>query len=110
MAKNEQHSAKNDKKTNFSLWENDLFCGESILLRGNHSAVLYGCEKILFYEQERICFSMRERAVSVFGRALCCTVFSPSGVTVEGEISGVCYCYADCLKNCPYAVQGEGKV
>ena len=110
MAKNEQHSAKNDKKPYFPLRENDLFCRESILLRGNHSAVLYGCEKILFYEQERICFSMRERAVSVFGRALCCTVFSPSGVTVEGEISGACYCYADCLKNCPYAVQGEGKV
>ena len=110
MAKNEQHSAKNDKKPHFPLRENDLFCWQSILLRGKHSAVLYGCEKILFYEQERICFSMRERAVSVFGRALCCTVFSPSGVTVEGEISGVCYCYADCLKNCPYAVQGEGKV
>ena len=110
MAKSKQRNAKNDKKMHFSLRENDLFCGESILLRGNHSAVLYGCEKILFYEQERICFSMRERAVSVFGRALCCTVFSPSGVTVEGEISGICYCDAKCFEGCPHVVQEEGKI
>ena len=110
MAKNEQRNAKNGKKTHFSLSENDLFCGESILLRGNHSVVLYGCEKILFYGQERICFLMSARAVSVLGKALCCTVFSPFGVTVEGEISGVYYCDANCFEKCPYTAQEEGKV
>ena len=108
MAKSKQRNAKNGKKTHFSLRENDLFCGESILLRGNHSAVLYGCEKILFYGEERICFLMRARAVSVEGQALCCTAFSPLGVTVEGEISGVCYCDANCVENCPYVVREGG--
>ena len=110
MSQNEQRSAKNNKKARFSLREADLFCGESVLLRGNHSAVLYGCEKILFYGRERICFSMGRRSVSVFGEGLCCTVFSPSGVTVEGNICGVCYCDSGCLGRCPQTVRGEGEV
>ncbi len=109
MAQNEQRSAKNGKKMRFSWREDDLFCTDSILLRGEHSAVLYGCGKILFYDKERICFSMRERSVSVFGEGLCCTVFSPSGVTVEGEIKGICYCDADCARSCPLAPREEGE-
>ena len=108
MAKNEQHSAKNGKKTRFSLQENDLFCTDSILLRGEHSAVLYGCRRILFYGRNRICFSMGRSAVSVFGKELRCTVFSPSGVTVEGKIAGVCYCNADCSGSCQRICQEEG--
>ena len=110
MSKNEQRSAKNNKKAGFSLRENDLFCTESVLLRGNHSAVLYGCDKILFYGRERICFSMGRRAVSVFGDGLCCTVFSPSGVTVEGHIDGICYCNSVCSQNCPKTLRGEENV
>ena len=100
MAQNEQRSAKNGKKVRFSWREDDLFCTDSVLLRGNHSAVLYGCAKILHYGKERICFLMGQRSVSVFGEGLCCTVFSPTGVTVEGEIAGVCYCNADCAGRC----------
>ncbi len=107
MAKNEQRSAKNGKKVHFSLREDDLFCTDSVLLRGDHSAVLYGCGRILFYGRERICFSMGKRSASVFGEGLFCTVFSPSGVTVEGKIRGVCYCEADCAK-CSYRVLREG--
>ena len=100
MAKNEPRCAKNSKKAGFLWQENDLFCGDSILLRGNRSAVLYGCQKILFYGKERICFSMDRRSVSVFGAELCCTVFSPMGVTVEGNIAGVCYCDSACAGRC----------
>lgn len=100
MAQNEQRGAKNGKKTRFLLRENDLFCSESVLLRGDHSAVLYGCGRILLYERERICFSMGCRSVSVFGNDLFCTVFSPAGVTVEGKIAGVCYCDAGCAGSC----------
>ena len=110
MSKNEQRSAKNNKKAGFSLRENDLFCTESVLLRGNHSAVFYGCDKILFYGRERICFSMGRRAVSVLGDGLCCTVFSPSGVTVEGHIDGICYCNSVCSQNCPKTLRGEENV
>lgn len=100
MAKNEQRSAKNGKKMRFSWREDDLFCTDSILLRGERSAVLYGCDRILLYGHDRICFSMKSRSVSVFGEDLCCTVFSPSGVTVEGKIKGVCYCALGCNGSC----------
>ena len=109
MAKNEQRSAKNSKKERFSWREDDLFCTDSVLLRGNHSVVLYGCGRILFYGRERICFSMKERSVSVFGKDLCCTVFSPSGVTVEGKVAGVCYCDTGCVGSCRLACREEGE-
>lgn len=107
MAKNEPRFAKNGKKISFLWQENDLFCTESILLRGNHSAVLYGCRKILFYSKERICFSMGQRSASIFGSELCCTVFSPVGVTVEGNIVGVCYCDSACAGRCSRVLQEE---
>lgn len=107
MAKNEPRRAKNGKKVQFSWRENDLFCADSVLLRGESSAVLYGCKRILFYDRERICFSMRERAVSIFGEGLCCTVFSPSGVTVEGQIKGALYCSANC-EQCRERICREG--
>ena len=109
MAKNEQRNVKNSKKDGFSLRKNDLFCTDSVLLCGNHRAVLYGCGRILFYGCERICFSMRERSVSVFGKNLCCTVFSPAGVTVEGAITGVCYCSTECSGTCALIGGEEGK-
>lgn len=110
MAQNEQRSAKNGKKMRFSWREDDLFCTDSVLLRGNHSAVLYGCGRILFYGKERICFSMGHRSVSIFGEGLCCTVFSPSGVTVEGNIRGVLYCGAGCVGKCSCVLREEGEV
>ena len=109
MSKNEQHSAKNGKKRCFSLRQTDLFCSDSILLCGDHSVVLYGCGRILFYGRERICFSMGSRSVSVIGEGLCCTVFSPTGVTVEGKIEGVRYCCADCQGVCQRVCRGEGE-
>lgn len=109
MAKNEQRSAKNGKKMRFSWRENDLFCTDSILLRGDHSAVLYGCKKILVYGRERICFLMKGRAVSIFGKELCCTVFSPSGVTVEGKIKGISYCNSNCEGVCSLVTREEGE-
>ena len=110
MAKNEPRSAKNGKKVQLSWRENDLFCADSVLLRGDSSAVLYGCKRILFYGRERICFSMRGRAVSVFGEGLCCAVFSPSGVTVDGKIKGVLYCNADCGQCRERVCREEGEV
>lgn len=109
MAQNEQRSAKKGKRERFSWREDDLFCADSILLRGQGSAVLYGCRRILFYGRERICFSMGQRSVSVFGKELRCTVFSPAGVTVEGKIMGVLYCDATCVGSCHLACREEGE-
>lgn len=108
MAQNEQRGSKNGKKVRFSWREDDLLCTESVLLRGSHSTVLYGCGKILFYGKERICFSIGQRAISVLGEGLCCTVFSPTGVTVAGNIVGVRYCDSDCSK-CPFVLREEGE-
>ena len=108
MTKNEQRVAKNGKKVHFPSFQSDLFCTESILLRGEGSAVLYGCGRILFYGRERICFSMGHRAVSVFGKDLVCTVFSPMGVTVEGNIAGVSYCNT-CSGGCSLREGEEGE-
>ena len=109
MGKHQQRSAKKAPKSRFSLREADLFCTDSVLLRSNRSAVLYGCGRILFYGSERICFAMGKRSVSVFGKDLRCTVFSPSGVTVEGEITGITYCAADCQGVCQKTSLGEGE-
>lgn len=110
MAQNEQRDAKKNKKQHFSSGVDDLFCTESILVRGEHSAVLHGCGRILFYGHERICFSLRNRSVSIFGEGLCCTVFSPTGVTVEGKIRGVCYCKGSCGGRCDLTVGEEEQV
>ncbi len=110
MGKHQQRSAKKATKLRFSLREEDLFCTDSVLLRSNRSAVLYGCGRILFYGSERICFAMKKRSVSVFGKELRCTVFSPLGVTVEGEITGVTYCDVNCLGSCSTTSWEEGKM
>lgn len=110
MAQNEQRDAKKSKKQHFPSGVDDLFCTESILVCGEHSAVLHGCGRILFYGRERICFSMRNRSVSVFGEGLCCTVFSPTGVTVEGKIRGVCYCREGCQGRCDWTVGKEAEI
>ena len=110
MAKNEQRNLKNDKKKRFPWNEKDLFCTDSILLRGNHSVVLYGCNRILFYGRDRICFLMKGRAVSVVGKNICCTVFSPLGVTVEGSIAGIYYCSGNCEGSCHLIQQKEEEI
>lgn len=109
MAKDQPHDAKNEQKRRFFNFDSDLFCTESILLRGTSSAVLHGCGRILFYGRECICFSMKEKNVSVWGRELSCTVFSPTGVTVEGTLEGVRYCHQKCTGKCAFACREEGE-
>ena len=110
MTKYPQRGAKKRKTEHSFGMKDELFCSESVLLRGASSAVLYGCGRILFFGRERICFSMRERSVSVFGKNLRCTVFSPFGVTIEGEIAGVSYCNTGCEGVCHLTCRKEGEV
>ena len=110
MDKNQPRDAKNGKKAGFSRLTEELFCTESILLQGEGRAVLYGCGRILFLGRERICFAMGKRSVCVLGKELRCTVFSPSGVTVEGEIAGAAYCSEACNGSCPKDGCKEGEV
>ncbi len=87
-------------------FERSPFCSDSVVLRGDGCAVIYGCRKILCYEAERICLSIAGRGVCVFGRELICTAFSAGSVTVEGRIEGVRYCESGCGGKCP---RGEGE-
>lgn len=110
MDKNQPRDAKNGKKAGFSRLAEELFCTESILLQGEGRAVLYGCGRILFLGCERICFAMGKRSACVLGKALRCTVFSPTGVTVEGEIEGAVYCSERCNGVCQKDGCKEGEV
>lgn len=74
----------------------DILRADSIVLRGERSATVYGCRKILRYAKERICLSLGKRRVCVRGEELICTAFSAGTVTVEGRITGVAYCTVSC--------------
>ncbi len=106
MAQKEERCAKNGKIQQIFARGRELVRGDSVLLRGEESAVLYGCQRILFYGRTRICFALRKDKVSILGEGLICTAFSPMGVTVEGKVGGACYCFADCHQ-CPHRCKEE---
>jgi hypothetical protein len=60
-----------------------------IVMRGQGSATVYGCRKILHYSPERITLQSGGRVVILEGRALICTAFSCGSATVCGRICGV---------------------
>lgn len=67
-------------------------------MRGEGSAVVYGCCRILSYGESRVCLARRNDRVCVWGEKLLCTSFSAGTVTVEGCITGVRYCRESCLE------------
>ena len=64
---------------------------ETVIVRGQRCATVYGCRKILFYSPCEIRLCMGRRVLSVLGERLLCTCFSAGSVTVEGQICGVFY-------------------
>ena len=66
-------------------------CLDMIVLRGDRTATVYSCRKILLYTPTEIRLEMAKRVVSVCGEELCCTSFSGGTVTVRGVIERVCY-------------------
>ncbi len=81
-------------------FDHSPLCLDSVVLRGDRCAVIYGCRRILCYENARICLLIAHRSVCVFGRELICTAFSAGSVTVEGKIDGVRYCESGCGGKC----------
>ena len=63
----------------------------AIVVRGEESATVYGCQRILLYSPSHIRLKMRRRVVGISGDGLCCTSFSGGAVTVEGRIESVTY-------------------
>ena len=66
-------------------------CLDMIVLRGEHTATVYSCRRILLYTPTEIRLQMAKRVVSVCGEELCCTSFSGGTVTVRGLIRGLSY-------------------
>ena len=66
-------------------------CETVVVIRGEASATVHGCQRILTYSPESIRLQVRKRIVGVLGVGLCCTSFSGGTVTIEGEIRSVCY-------------------
>jgi sporulation protein YqfC len=66
--------------------QNDL-----IVLRGQGSAIVYGCRKILQYSPERIRLQSGKRIISIHGKEMICTAFSGGAASVRGDIGGVSF-------------------
>lgn len=77
-----------------------MLCADSVVLRDDTGAVVYGCRRILCYEEDRICLGVARRCVCVRGKGLICTSFSAGAVTIEGIIGSVRFCPADCGGRC----------
>ena len=90
----------NEKKGRIKRRFAPMLRADSGVLRDDTAAVVYGCRKILRYEEDRICLSAPRRCVCVRGRGLICTAFSAGAVTVEGSITSVCFCPSDCVGRC----------
>ena len=78
----------------------DLFSEDTLVLRGEDAAVVYGCKRILLYERARICLSLGSRQITLMGDDLICTAFTAGTVTVEGKIHGAAYCTEQCAGEC----------
>lgn len=92
---------KEKKRAYVPRFTADTFRTDSVVLRGEKSATVYGCRKILRYSKENVCLHLGKRRVRVEGEGLVCTTFSAGTVTVEGCIAGAHYCAASCTGACP---------
>ena len=72
---------------------------ETVIVRGQRCATVYGCRKILLYSPREIRLCMGRRVLCVQGEGLLCTCFSAGSVTLEGKISGVFYVTEEEKKN-----------
>ena len=64
---------------------------EVIVLRGQRSATVYGCQRILLYSPERICLRAGKKKAVIVGKNLVCASFTGGAVTVIGSIFGVAF-------------------
>ncbi len=87
----EKREQKQDQR--FERWRMALPISGAhpIILRGQESAVVYGCRKILEYSPASVILKVGKKEVQISGQDLVCTSFSAGAVTVEGCIYGVNY-------------------
>ena len=64
---------------------------ETVVLRGQKSATVYGCQRILLYSPERICLRVGKKKVVIVGKKLIFASLASGSVTVVGVIAGVSF-------------------
>ena len=64
---------------------------DTVILRGQSDAAVYGCKKILLYSPQRICLGARKRMIILSGEGMICSSFSGGTVTVKGRINRVSF-------------------
>ena len=64
---------------------------EMIVLRGQRSVTVYGCQRILLYSPERICLRVGKKRAVILGKKLIFASLSNGSVTVVGVIAGVSF-------------------
>ena len=64
---------------------------EVIVLRGQRSATVYGCQRILLYSPDRICLRTGKKKAVIVGKNLICASFTGGAVTVIGTVFGVSF-------------------
>lgn len=107
--KNDQENEKKRRLAKGMKIGSDLFSRDTLVLRGETAAVVYGCKRILLYEKDRICLSLGNRQITLMGEDLICTSFTAGSVTVEGVIHGTSYCTDQCLGKCRKGGEVEEK-
>lgn len=60
--------------------------GFALALSGGRELTVWGCERILSYDEEEIALLAGGRTLHVRGSALLCSAFGEGSVTVTGEI------------------------
>lgn len=66
-----------------------LYDRETVILEGNRTCTVYGCEGILRYGGEEILLRLGRTRLRVVGKGLSCASFCGNALTVRGRIDGV---------------------
>ena len=65
--------------------------GMRVEIRGQNSAVVHGCQRILEYRPDQVSFQMKTCRLTVKGKRLCCVAYLAGAVELNGRIESVCY-------------------
>ena len=65
--------------------------GMRVEIRGQNSAVVHGCQRILEYRPDQVCLQMKTCRLRVTGKRLCCVAYLAGAVELNGQIESVYY-------------------
>lgn len=68
-----------------------LYGGAHLTVKGRGEAVIFGCEEIKLYSEERIDLGMKGFTLSVTGKRLSCLSFCEGRIVITGLIESVLY-------------------